>query len=189
MGRRPRDLMDPSFHESGTADIHTNQTRLLNEDIQKLAVKTHLEAQQREAIRRDLALAEGMKFVLPGLKGTRTSVLLPRRSEQNSAGKWLKVEITFIFQVNASKLRRQLETVDLEEPPDSCEQTGAPVLLLSCEDQIDVWELFSDNSYLSAILDRQELMDAAPVDFRTKKASHHRHNKAFCQRLKCRIPR
>ena len=27
MGRRPRDLMDPSFHESRTADIYTNQTR------------------------------------------------------------------------------------------------------------------------------------------------------------------
>ena len=77
---------------------------------------------------------------------------------------------TFIFQVNASKQRRPLDTVDLEEPPDSCEGTGAPVLWLSREVQIDVWELFSDNSYLSAILDRQGLMVAAPVDQRTKKA-------------------
>ena len=114
---------------------------------------------------------------------------MARRSEQNPAGKRLKVEITSIFQINASKLRRQLETVDLEEPPNSCEQNGAPVFLLSCEDQIHVWELFSDNSYLRAILDRQELIDAAPVDLRTKKASHHRYYKAFCQRLKCRISR
>ena len=44
------------------------------------------------------------------------------------------------------------------------------MLWLSCEGQIDVWELFSDNSYLSDILDRQELLVAAPIDFRTKKA-------------------
>ena len=73
------------------------------------------------------------------------------------------------FQVNVSKLRRPLDTVDLEKLPDSRERTGAPVLLLCCEGQIDVWELFSDNSYLSAILDRQGLLVAAPVNLRTKK--------------------
>ena len=61
-----------------------------------------------------------------------------------------------IFQVSVSKLRRPLGTVDLEEPPDSCERTGALVLWLSCEGQIDVWELFSDISHLSAILDRTD---------------------------------
>ena len=43
------------------------------------------------------------------------------------------------------------------------------MLLLSCEGLIDVWELFSDHSYLSAILDRQGLMVAASIDLRTKK--------------------
>ena len=60
--------------------------------------------------------------------------------------------------------------MDLEELRDSRERTGAPVLWLSCEGQIDVSELFSDNSYLSAILDRQGLHVAAPVGLRTKKA-------------------
>ena len=32
-----------------------------------------------------------------------------------------------IFQVNASKLRSPLDTVDLEELPDSCERTGTRV--------------------------------------------------------------
>ena len=72
--------------------------------------------------------------------------------------------------VNAGKLWRPLDTVDLEEPPGSCERTGAPVLWFSCEGQTDVWELFSDNSYLSAILDRQGFMVTAPVDLRTKEA-------------------
>ena len=49
----------------------------------------------------------------------------------------LKVEIlavkgsmvgSSIFQVNVSKLRRPLDTVDLEELPDSRGQTGARVL-------------------------------------------------------------
>ena len=53
-----------------------------------------------------------------------------------------------MFQVNVIKIRRLLGTVDLEEPPDSRERAGAPVLRLSCEGQTNVWELFSDNSYL-----------------------------------------
>ena len=44
------------------------------------------------------------------------------------------------------------------------------MLLLSCEGQIDVRKLFSDTSYSSAILDRQGLIVAEPVDMRTKKA-------------------
>ena len=79
---------------------------------------------------------------------------------------------TSIFQEISSKLRRPLDTVDLEELPDSSERTGALVFWLSCERQIDVWELFSDNFYLSAILVRQGFMVAAPVDLRTKKAEH-----------------
>ena len=58
-----------------------------------------------------------------------------------------------IFQVSASKLRRPLDTVDLEELPDSRERTRSPVLWLPCEGRTDVWELFSDSTYLSAILD------------------------------------
>ena len=42
------------------------------------------------------------------------------------------------------------------------------MFFLSCEGQTDVWELFSDNSYVSAVLDRQGLMVAAPVDFENK---------------------
>ena len=74
------------------------------------------------------------------------------------------------FQANISELRRPLDTVDLEELPDSRERAGAPVLWLSCEGQADVREMCSDNSYLSAILDREGLQVAAPIKLRTKKA-------------------
>ena len=98
---------------------------------------------------------------------------------------------TSILQVNASKLRRPLDTVDLEEFPDSCERIGAPVLWLSCEGQIDVWELCSDNSYLSAILDGQGLMVAAPEDLRTKKAEHFSRQalQGFWSKLKKKNPK
>ena len=62
-----------------------------------------------------------------------------------------------IVQANISKLRRPLDTVDLEELLELRERAAAPVLWLSCEGQTDVWEMFSDDSYLSAILDRQQL--------------------------------
>ena len=110
-----------------------------------------------------------MKFVPPDLQ-VGESVLYwqedPTKIQQGrNSGKRLKVEIKGpmavistsapIFRANASKLRRPLRTVDLEEIRDSRERTGVPVLWLSCEGQIDVWELLSDNPYLSAILDRQ----------------------------------
>ena len=66
--------------------------------------------------------------------------------------------------------RERKRALDLEEPPDSRERTEAPVLWLSCDGQTDVWELFSHNSCFSAILDRQGLLVAAPVDLSTKKA-------------------
>ena len=102
----------------------------------------------------------------------------PSKIQQGrKSGKWLKVDInavkntgTTILQANISKLRRPLHTVDLEELPDSRERAGAPMPWLSCEGQIDVWEMLSDNSYLSAILDRQGLQVAAPIDLRTKNA-------------------
>ena len=77
-----------------------------------------------------------------------------------------------LLQANASKLWRPLDTVDLEELADSRERAGAPVQWLSCVGQADVWEMFSDSSYWSAILDRQRLLVAAPADLRTKEAEN-----------------
>ena len=128
-----------------------------------------------------------MEFVPPDLR-VGESVFYWEEDPSNiqqgrTSGKWLKVEIIAVkgpmvvistgassFQVNVSTLRRPWDIEDLEKLLDSCERTGAPVLWLSCEGQIDVWELFSDNSYLCAILVRQGLLVAAPVDPRTKKA-------------------
>ena len=66
---------------------------LLNEEIQKLAVKTHLEVQQREDIRRDLA--ERMQFVPPDLRvGERVFYWQEDPSiiqQGRKSGRWLKV--------------------------------------------------------------------------------------------------
>ena len=96
-----------------------------------------------------------------------------------------------IFQANRSKLRRPLDTLDLEDLADSRERLGAPVLWLSCEGQVDVWEMFSGNSYLSAILDRQGFQVAAPIDLRTKKVESFSPQliQGFWQSSRKRIPR
>ena len=54
MGRKRGDLLDPdSMNPEQLTSTPTKQD-LLNEEIQKLAIQTHLEVQQREDIRRDL---------------------------------------------------------------------------------------------------------------------------------------
>ena len=157
--------MDPvSMNPEQRTSTPTKQD-LLNEEMQKLAMKSHLEVQQREDIRRDLA--ERMKFVPPDLR-VGESVLSwqedPSKIQQGGkSGKWLKVEIIAVKAPMAV-------FEDLEELLDSRERTGVPVPWLSFEGQMDVCELFSDNSYLSAILDRQGLLVAAPEDLGTKKA-------------------
>ena len=65
-GRRPRDLMDPASMDPEQLTSTPTKQDLFNEEIQKLALKTHLEVQQREDIRRDLA--ERMKCVPPDLR-------------------------------------------------------------------------------------------------------------------------
>ena len=82
MGRRPRDLLDPASVNPEQLTSTPTKQDLLNEEIQKVSMRTHLEVQQREDIRRDLA--ERMKFVPPDLRAGE-NVLLARRSEQNPA--------------------------------------------------------------------------------------------------------
>ena len=63
MRRRARDLLDPASMNPEQLTSTPTKQDLLNEEIQKLAMRTHLEVQQREDIRRDVA--ERMKFFLP----------------------------------------------------------------------------------------------------------------------------
>ena len=108
-----------------------------------MALKTHLEVQQRENICRDLA--EIMKFVPLDFR-VGESVFCgqkdPSKIQQGrKSGKWWKVEIIVvespmavissgasIFQVNASRLKSLLNIVDLEKLLDPRERTGALVL-------------------------------------------------------------
>ena len=66
MSRRPRDLMDPASVNPEQLTSTPTKQDLVNEEIQKLAMKTHVEVQQREDIRRDLS--KRMKFVPPDLR-------------------------------------------------------------------------------------------------------------------------
>ena len=80
MRRKPRNPQDPASMNPEQLTSTPTRQDLLIEEIQKLAMQTHLEV-QREDIRRDLA--ERMKFVPPSCR--RTRVLLARRSEQDPA--------------------------------------------------------------------------------------------------------
>ena len=95
MGRRPRDLMDAASMNPEQLTSTPTKQDLLNEEIQKLAMKTHLEVQQRPDIRR--ARAEWMKFVPPYLRvGESVSYWQedPNKFQQGrKSRKWLKVEI------------------------------------------------------------------------------------------------
>ena len=143
MGHKPRDLLDPASMNPEQLTPTPTKQDLLNEEIQKMAIKTDLEVQQREDIRQNLA--ERMKSVPADLL-TGEQVFYwqedPSKIQQGrKSGKWLKVEIIAVkgpmavvntgattFQANTRKLRRPLDTVDLEEIPDSRERAGAPVL-------------------------------------------------------------
>ena len=72
MGRKPRDLLDPPSMDPEQLTSTPTREDLFNEEIQKLAMMTHLEVQKREDIRQDLA--ERMKFVSVGCLCWRTSV-------------------------------------------------------------------------------------------------------------------
>ena len=146
-----------------------------------MAMKIHLEVQQREDIRPDLA--EGIKFVPPDLRA-REQVFywqadLNKIKQGRKSGRWLKVEIIAVqgphgcFQYRcyhiSGKHKQAEETVDTgiwKIFRDSRDRARAPVLWLSCEGQLDIWEMFSDNLSLTG----KDSQVAAPIDLRTKKA-------------------
>ena len=98
MGRKPRYLLDPASMNPEQLTSTPTKQDLLNEEIQKLAMSTHLEAQQREDIRRDLA--ERMKFVPPDLRAGDNVFDWqddPSKIQQGrKSGKWLKVKIIVV---------------------------------------------------------------------------------------------
>ena len=85
-------------------------------------------------------------------------------------------------------LRRPLDTVDLEELPDSCERTGAPVLFFWWRPNRRLGAVLWQ--FLSAILDRQGLMVATPVDLRKKAESFSPQAwQGFWSRIKIKNPK
>ena len=139
LGRRPRDLLDPASMNPVQLTSTPTKQDLLKEEIQKLAMRTHLEVQQREDIRRDLA--ERMKFVPPDLRAGENLFLLARRCQQDPARTeiWKMVEggnrscqglhgnCQYRCDHISGKRKQQripLDTVDLEELPDSRERAG-----------------------------------------------------------------
>ena len=86
--------MDPASMTPEQLTSTPTKQDLLNEEIQKLAMKTHLEVPKREDIRRDLA--ERMKIVPPDFRAGESVFYWqeePNNIQQGrKSGKWLKVE-------------------------------------------------------------------------------------------------
>ena len=112
--------MDPASMNPEQLTSTPIEQALLNEDIQKLAIKTHLEVQRREDIRRDLA--ERMNLVPPDLRVGEQVFYWQKDPSKiyqgRKSGKWLKEEIiavkghmavigtsATIFQADVNKLR------------------------------------------------------------------------------------
>ena len=95
MGRRLRDLLDPASMNPEQLTSTPTKQNLLIEEIQKLAIITHLKIQQREDILQ--GLVERMKFVPPDLRAGENVFYWqedPSKIQQGrKSGKWLKVEI------------------------------------------------------------------------------------------------
>ena len=106
-------------------------------ELQRIAMRTHIEVQQREDIRRDLAA--NLKFIpaelIPGEKVYYWSEDPSKIKQGKKGGSWLKVTIievhgsmatvntgTGILQVNATKLRRPYEKIDFEDIDESREK-------------------------------------------------------------------
>ena len=153
MGRRPRDLLDPASMNPEQLTSTPTKQDVLNEEIQK---NGHEDSSWSSATRRYPSRSCWTNEVCSSDLRVGESVFIGKRirakssKDGNPANGWrLKLlpsralwklfnTGSAIFQTNISKLRRPLDTVDLEELPDSRERTGAPVLWLSCERQADV---------------------------------------------------
>ena len=82
---------------------------------------------------------------------------------ENVCKKSLLSRAPWRFSVPVRPFLRQMYCGYGRTSQDSRERTRAPVPWPSCEGQLDDWELFLRNSYLSATLDRQRLLVAAPI--------------------------
>ncbi len=147
-------------------------------------MKTHLEVQQREDIRRDLA--EKMRFVPPNLVPGEKVYYWQEDSSKIKIGKksgsWIKATIvavkgsmatinngTSVLQVNVTKLRRPLEEIDFEGISDSRERDEVTVLYSSSiHGTLYILEIFSESKYLSATCASRGLRTGPPVDLRKR---------------------
>ena len=183
-GRRPKDLLDPANMDPQQLTTEPTDEDKTNEELQRLAMKTHLEVQQREDIRRDLAA--NLRFVPPNLvQGDHVYFWQTDSSkikQGKKSGNWVKAIIvavqgpmatinngTSILQVSVPKLRRPLEEINIDGIEGSRERSQNPVLYQSSRDgTLDFVEFFSESSYLSVACATRGLRTAPPVDLRRK---------------------
>ena len=155
-----------------------------NQELQRIAMRTHLEIQQRDDIRRDLAAS--LKFIpadlIPGEEVYYWQDDPSKIKQGKKSGRWMKVRIiavngsmatinngTAVMQVNSTKLRRPLEEIDLESADSRERANFTSYWQCHSHGPLDVLELFSGSTNLSAACSQHGLQTGAPIDIRTKR--------------------
>ena len=136
-----------------------------------------------------LDLAENMGFVPPNLAPGEKVYYWQDDSSKTKLGKksgsWIKATIvavkgsmatinngTSVLQVNVTKLRRPLEEIDFEGISDSRERDEVTVLYSSSmHGTLDILELFSESTFLSAACASRGLRTGPPVDLKKREQS------------------
>ena len=183
-GRKPRDLLDLATMDPQQLTNRPRAADKDNEELQKLTMKTHLEIQQREDIRRDLA--ETMWFATPDLVPGEKAYYWQDDSSKikigRKSGSWIRTTIvaisgsmatinngTSVLQVNVTRLRRPLEEIYFEGLSDSREQSEIAVLYQShIHVVMDILELLSESTLLSTTCASRGSRTGAPVDLRRR---------------------
>ena len=198
-GRRPRDLLDVSTMDPQQLTTNRTEVDKTNEEIQKLAMKIHLEVIQQEDLRRDLAAS--LRFVDgPFFPGDRVYFWQDDPSgirQGRNLGQWIKARVvavdgsivsidtgTQLLRVNQSKLKKEPDMTDKDRPatasPDGVSReraidvTDAPaedvLWMCSHDEPLDLLQLFSTSARLSAEASKQGLRVGPPIDMRTATA-------------------
>ena len=181
-GRKPRDLLDPANMNLQQLTTAKNTQDVKNEELQKIAMKTHIEVQQREDIRRDLAA--NLKFIpadlVPGEKVYYWQEDHSKIKQGKKSGIWLQAVVqavkgpmatinigTGIMQVNATKLSRPYEKIDFDESTDSRERAEVPAYWhCQTNGSLDFLELFSASTRLSSACATIGMRTGKPMSLR-----------------------
>ena len=176
MGRRPRELLDPASMNPEQLTSTPTKQDLLNEDLQKLAMTTHLQDQFSRRFRQ--ILLNGWNFFFPIFEQEKMCFVNKKIAKSSKDGslangwKWKSFQSKDPWQllVLAPLSFNQISANWGDKRPQILWISKNFQTRVSKQEHLVVWllqEMFSQTSFLSAILDL-----ARPVELRKKEAEN-----------------